>query len=356
MLIISKFLDLNMSTFTPSKDHLREVLIHYFMMNKTAAESYRILCDVYGKHVVSQDTCERWFHRFRSNDFSVKDKERPGRPSKFENHDLQNLLNEDACQSQNQLAIRLGVTQQAISARLHDMGKILKEGKWVPHQLNERQLENRKVVSDMLLQRHQRKSFFHRLLTGDEKWIYFENPKRTKAWVNPGQPSKQTARPDRFGKKTMLCVWWDQRGVVYHELLKPGESVNSERYQNQLAQLNQSLIVKRPEWVNKHGKVILLHDNATPHTSKAVKSMLKDMKWEVLTHPPYSPDLAPSDFHLFRSMAHGLAEQHFTSYEDVQNWVSGWFASKPEKFFWDGIHKLTERWEKCVDNNGHYFE
>ncbi|KAK1328696.1 hypothetical protein QTO34_012271 [Cnephaeus nilssonii] len=65
------------------------------------------------------------------------------------------------------------------------MGNILKEGKWVPHQLNERQMENRKVISKMLLQRHERKSFLHRIVTGDEKWIYFENPKRTKSWVDP---------------------------------------------------------------------------------------------------------------------------------------------------------------------------
>jgi len=40
------------------------------------------------------------------------------------------------------------------------------------------------------------------------------------------------------------------------------------------------------------------------------------LKWEVLPHPPYSPDVAPSDYHLFRSMAHGLADQHFRSYEE----------------------------------------
>ena len=47
-----------------------------------------------------------------------------------------------------------------------------------------------------------------------------------KSWVNLGQPSTSTAKTDRFGKKAMLCVWWDQKGVVYHELLKPGETVN----------------------------------------------------------------------------------------------------------------------------------
>ena len=58
----------------------------------------------------------------------------------------------------------------------------------------------------MLLQQHERNSFLHRILTADENWIYFENWKLTKSWVDPGKMSKQTVRPGRFGKKTMLCA------------------------------------------------------------------------------------------------------------------------------------------------------
>ena len=53
-----------------------------------------------------------------------------------------------------------------------------------------------------------------RIVTGDEKWIYFENSERKKLWVDLAAPSTSTARPNRFGWETMLCVWWDQRGVV----------------------------------------------------------------------------------------------------------------------------------------------
>src|SRR3954469_23682395 len=45
----------------------------------------------------------------------------------------------------------------------------------------------------------------------------------------------------------------------------------------------------------------LQHDNARPHTVKMTKEKLQALGWEVLPHPPYSPDLAPSDFHLFRN-------------------------------------------------------
>ena len=89
----------------------------------------------------------------------------------------------------------------------------------------------------MLLARYKRKSFLHRIVTGDEKWIYFENPKRNRSWVTPGEPSTLTARPNRYERKTMLCVWWDQKGVIYYELLKPGETVNTERYRQQMINL-----------------------------------------------------------------------------------------------------------------------
>ncbi|KAG5323790.1 MOS1T transposase, partial [Pseudoatta argentina] len=68
-----------------------------------------------------------------------------------------------------------------------------------------------------------------------------------------------------------------------------------------------------------HDKVILQHDNARPHVVKVVKTYLETLKWEILPHLPYSPDVAPSDYHLFRSMTHDLADQHFRSYEEVKN-------------------------------------
>jgi histone-lysine N-methyltransferase SETMAR len=345
-----------MSNFVPESDDLRKALIFCFLLKKSAAESHRMLVEAYGEHALSEATCKRWFQRFRDNDFDVRNEERGRPPKKFEDTDLQALLDEDDTLTQKQMAKMLNVTQPSISDRLKAMGKIQKCGKWVPHELNERQMENRKTTCEILLQRHERKSVLHRIVTGDEKWIYFENPKRKKSWVTPGQPSTSTAKPNRFGKKTMLCVWWDQKGVVYHELLKPGETVNTHRYRQQMINLNHALIEKRPEWARRHGKVILLHDNAPSHKAKLIQDTLKSLSWEVLPHPPYSPALAPSDYHLFSSMGHALKKQHFKTSEELENWVSEWFASKEENFYWRGIHKLPERWGKCVASEGKYFE
>ena len=99
----------------------------------------------------------------------------------------------------------------------------------------------------------------------------------------------------------MLCIWWNQLGVVYYELLKPTKTITGDRYRTQLMRLSRALKDKR-QYNERHDKVILQLDNARPHVAKVVKTYLETLKWEV-PHPPYSPDVAPSDYHLFRSTA-----------------------------------------------------
>lgn len=340
----------------PNKHHLRELLIYFFNLKKSAAEAHRLLLEAYGEAALSERSCQEWFQKFKNGEFDVKDKERSGRPKVYEDMELEVLLEEDSSQTQKELALTLQVTQQAISHRLKSLGMIQKQGNWVPYELKPRDVERRLCMSEMLLARNKKKSFLHRIVTGDEKWIHYDNPKKRKSWVKPGEPSTSTAKPNIHGKKLMLCIWWDQLGVVYYELLKPSETITGALYRTQLMRLSRALKEKRAHYYSRHDKIILLHDNARPHVAAPVKTYLETLNWEVLPHPPYSPDLAPSDYHLFRSMAHGLSEQRFTSYEDTKNWVDLWIASKDEEFFRRGIRMLPERWGKVVANDGKYFE
>ena len=80
----------------------------------------------------------------------------------------------------------MGVTQAAILKRLKAAGYIQKQGNWVPHELRPRDVERRFCMSEILPDRHEKKSFLHRIVTGDEKWIHYDNPKRKKSYVIPG--------------------------------------------------------------------------------------------------------------------------------------------------------------------------
>lgn len=149
----------------------------------------------------------------------------------------------------------------------------------------------------------------------------------------------------------MICVWWDCRGLVYWEMLDNEITINKEHYLAQLQRVNEAIQQKRG---NRHGQVILLHDNARPHTANIVKEALNDLEWEVLSHPPYSPDLAPTDYHLFRSMSNQMRGVTFTDDEDLKNWLNNFFDTRTDEFWQTGINKLVEKWEQVVNNAGDY--
>ena len=80
--------------------------------------------EVYGEHALAERTCQKWFTRFKSGDFGLEDEERPGQPKKFDDEELETLLDENYCQTQEGLAESLGVTQAAIPKHLKAAGYI----------------------------------------------------------------------------------------------------------------------------------------------------------------------------------------------------------------------------------------
>ena len=151
----------------------------------------------------------------------------------------------------------------------------------------------------------------------------------------------------------MLCVGWNVQGIIHFELLPRNATMTARLYVDQLDRLNQSLSRKHPSLVNRKG-VLFLHDNARPHVAKVTREKIKDLSWEVLPHPPYSPDLAPSDFHLFRSLQNHLADINFVDEESLKNDLSAFFASKPPNFYRRGIEALASRWQMVVNSDGNY--
>jgi histone-lysine N-methyltransferase SETMAR len=83
--------------------------------------------------------------------------------------------------------------------------------------------------------------------------------------------------------------------------------------------LRDSIHRKRPGQLAR-GKV-LHHDNARPHTARATQERIQELHWELLERPPYSPDLAPSDFQLFVLPKDHLGGKHFTDDKKVEKEV-----------------------------------
>ena len=102
--------------------------------------------------------------------------------------------------------------------------------------------------------------------------------------------------------------------------------------------------------------VLLLHDIARPHTSRHTTEEIVKIGWKVLPHPPYSPDLAPSDFHLFGPLKEAHCGIHFKDEEAVKTSVRQWLRRQYLAFYRAGIHALVKRWTKPVEMDGDYIE
>ena len=85
-----------------------------------------------------------------------------------------------------------------------------------------------------------------------------------------------------------------------------------------------------------------------PHTAAHTLETVKQLKWEAMEHPPYSPDLVSSDFHLFGPLKIALRGRRFSCDDDVKAAVRQWLRAQPETFFADGIIKLVGCWEKYI--------
>ncbi|QQP51383.1 Putative DD34D transposase [Caligus rogercresseyi] len=149
------------------------------------------------------------------------------------------------------------------------------------------------------------------MVTGDKKWVTYNNVKRKQSWSNPGVPEQTVAKPG-------LTV---RKGIIYYELLPYCQTLKSDLYCQQLDQLKETIAQKQPALVNRRG-IVFYQDNARPHTSLVTRHKLWELGWEPLMHPPYIPDLAPSDYYLFLSMANDFTGEKFASREACENRLS----------------------------------
>jgi hypothetical protein len=95
----------------------------------------------------------------------------------------------------------------------------------------------------------------------------------------------------RVTLRTRGGIWWDMEGIIHYELLERNLTVTAERYCQQLRRLEEA--IQQKHLGQRHG-VILQHDNARPHTANMTKAAIQELDWEILPHPPYSLDLAPT--------------------------------------------------------------
>lgn len=335
---------------------IRGLLRFFFKKGVSAVTAAKEICSVEGENSVTERTAQFWFQRFRSGDLSLQDKPRTGRPISTDIESLHQAIEAGPSKSTRDLSGELNISQSSVVRHLHKLGKSYKSCRVVPHELTPEQAQRRIDVCRRLLENPIDDRFFKRIVTCDEKWVYFRNPDMEKQWLSRGQVPEPVVKRNRFEKKVMLCLWWNFEGPVYWELISDGRGITAELFAAQLERVYAALSEKYPALVNRT-RVLLQMDNAPPHTASLTKKKIAELEGiELLPHPAYSPDLAPSDYYIFRALAHFLRKRQFNNLQDVENGIRDFFASKTKDWYRQGIKELAARWVLTIEHNGLYFE
>ena len=229
-----------------------------------------------------------------------------------------------------EIAQALGISHSSVSTILHDrLGMRKLTARWVPKSLSNEQMATRASVCSALLKRFRSKDgFLLRLLTVDVTWVHYyeaEN-KESRQWVGLGSPRPKKFKTQPSAGKVMATVLWGAKGVVMLDFLPKRSTITGVYYANLLDQLRTAIREKRRGKLSKG--VLLQQDNARVHTCKVAMNAVERNGYELIPHPVYSPDLAPSDFFLFTNLTKNILGLHFRSDEEVVTAVEEWVNGK----------------------------
>jgi len=274
-----------------------------FGLGKTGAETYEMLQAAFGESCLSRSKTFEWYSHFKSGCQSFEDDPRPGRPSTSHTEETMGRVRE-IIHADRRLTIR--EVAEEVRIAFGTFQKILTEdlrmrhvtAKFMPPLLTAEQKDDRVSICTDLRDRAQNDpNFMSSVISGDECWVYGYDPETkqmSSQWSTSSSPQPKKAWQVKSNIKIMLTAFLDIDGLVHHEFVPTGQTVNKEFYKTVLQCLRDTVRRHRPEkWHS--GNWILHHDNAPAHRAVTINEFLAKHNIPSLPQPPYSPDLALCD-------------------------------------------------------------
>lgn len=228
--------------------------------------------------------------------------------------------------------------------------------RWLPYKLFDDQLNERVIQSNALFDilDKSKHTGYRNIITGDQTWLLYQYHPKGK-WCVESEEGPELEDTQFSRQKMMITIIWGVWGFYVVDELPQGMSYNSSYFKKYI--LDELVSKKFDIWPNSFGKKIWLHlDNCRVHNSELITNEIEKSPFKRPPHPPYSPDLAPSDFYLFGNVKRKLEGHSFKSREDLFEKLLEILneISKEERF------KAFEEWKKRCDfvrrNKGIYYK
>ena len=347
-----------------AQERNRAVIEYLLKKGLNAKEIHEDMVKTDSECAPSYATVKRWVIEFKHGRESLKDNDRCGAPVTVKTpekiSEVLAMVMKDRRFTVRHIGETLGLTSTTVYEILkNDLQMTKVSARWVPRLLTPEQKVIRMNQSrdNLALFNADPEDFHARFVTVDETWVHHFTPESKRSsmqWKHTDSPPPKKAKVTPSAGKVMATVFWDSEGIILMDFLEKGRTVTGQYYSSLLMKLRDAIQTKRR---GKLSKGVLFHqDNAPPHKAAVSIATIHQCGFEIVPHPPYSPDLAPSDYHLFPNLKKHIGGTRFADDDDVMRVVEGYFGSLSKTVFYEGINKLRHRWEKCVRLKGDYVE
>lgn len=357
--------------FTMSKENCKTMKFEHRAVIKflskegnTPTQIRERMLKVFGDSSPSEFVIKFWSKQFKHGRESLEDDPRSGRPISAVTADnvekVKNLILADRRIKQWEIARDVGISKERVHEIIHEhLGMSKVSARWVPRMLTpfdkQRRVECCQAFLDLV--KGKEEETISRIVTCDETWIRQWDPEskqESMQWKFKGEkpPRKFKVRPS--AGKLMATVFWDVEGILMIDYLPKNTTMNADYYANLLDQLREQIKEKRRGKLSKG--VLILQDNAPVHTALTARSALSKNGFTEINHPPYSPDLAPCDYFLFKDLKKKLRGRKFSTDEEMKEAVTDHFDEQNKNYYYNGMMSLICKCHKCISLAGDYIE
>jgi hypothetical protein len=267
--------------------------------------------------------------------------------------DVEEFVIQNPSSSATHIAAIFHITKDTVKKILVEDLQLQKKWlRWIPHILTApNKLKRCELAAEQLeiLQKGKKDNFAH-IITGDETWLPFETP-QDYVWL-----PKDTAPPERpkqtiASEKVLVTVFWSTTSFYVINAMPVGESIDAVYFQKKILDPLLKEIMKD----RSSGQYYIHFDNAPAHRASSTAEKLRGTGLIMMPHPPYSPDLAPSDFYLFGRVKERLKGMKAKSSLEAVGMLKTELDKITVKERIDVMLHWIERLERVIETKGEYF-
>ena len=303
----------------------------------------------------AERTMRQWFNEFKNGKFMFEDLPKSGRPITVTNEKnikrIQIHLKRDRKVTIKNLSAKTRIKKSSIRIIIARKLKALKLRPLMnPHKLTDEMKRERLEWCLKMQKMYPTLESMEEIVTGDETYLFFEQEKLGKEWTFPHEDTPRATKMMRYTqKKRMFYLFFNQKGIVHVAYRPLNQAANAEDYVLQLG------IVK--EKLGKYGIEIVIHDdNSRVHTAKLTYDYYMKTGMSRMSHPRYSPDLAPNDFWLIRKLKSALCTKKYSNVDFLYENSLKILKKIPSREYKRCFEEWRKRWGKCIERNGDYVE